>query len=47
MFEKAKFKEMHQVILDDDGTPNLIEVLRDIRFDMNRLDAKGYKGGLQ
>lgn len=31
-YEKDKFKELHQIILDDDGVPDLFKALRQIRM---------------
>ena len=41
-YERGKFKDMHQALLDDDGIPRLCDRLREIRFDMSRL--KNYQG---
>lgn len=43
-YEKGRLLEMHQVILDDDGAPNLINQLRDIQFDINTIYDIDYKG---
>ena len=42
-YERAKFKEMHQSILDDDGKPDLLKNLRDIRFNMKDIDFDNYQ----
>ena len=44
-YEKARFKEMHTILLDDDGIPQLAEQLKEIRFDMNNLGR--YQGPKQ
>ena len=43
-YEKGRLLEMHQVILDDDGAPNLMNQLRDIQFDINTIYDIDYKG---
>lgn len=34
-FDKKKFTELHQIILDDDGIPRLAEQLKQIRMNVN------------
>jgi hypothetical protein len=43
-FEKLRFNEMHQLILEDDGVPRLYEKIKDIRFDMEHMDFDNYQG---
>lgn len=43
-YEKLRFGEMHQIILDDDGYPNLFEKFKQIRFDMGKIDVNNYQG---
>ena len=39
-----KFNELHQVILDDDGIPELFGLLKEIRFDIANIDFDNYQG---
>lgn len=41
-YEKLRFSEMHQIILDDDGYPNLFEKFKQIRFDIGKIDVDNY-----
>lgn len=43
-YEKLRFGEMHQIILDDDGYPNLFEKFKQIRFDIGKIDVNNYQG---
>ena len=43
-FEKAKFLEMHQCILDDDGIPNIIKQMKEIKFNVNDIYKVNYEG---
>ena len=43
-YEKAKFMELHAVILMDDGVPRLYERIKDIRFELDNIDFKNYQG---
>jgi hypothetical protein len=42
-FDKKKFMELHQVILDDEGTPNLVEQLKLIKMQMEDKPYKSKK----
>mgnify|MGYP000898488060 CR=1 FL=1 len=37
VYEEKKFSEMHQTVLDDDGIPQLMENLRQIKFQVDEL----------
>lgn len=41
-YEKTKFYEMHSIILEDDGIPNLMEKLKELRFDITHIDFDNY-----
>ena len=43
-FEKLRFNEMHQIILEDDGFPHLYQSIQDIRFDIENIDFNNYQG---
>lgn len=43
-YEKLRFGEMHQIILDDDGYPNLFDKFKQIRFDIGKIDVNNYQG---
>jgi hypothetical protein len=43
-FEKNKFLEMHQIILDDDGIPDLMKKIREIKFSIDDIYNIKYEG---
>ena len=43
-YEKVRFGEMHAVILDDDGYPALFEKVKQLRFDISKMDFENYRG---
>ena len=43
-YEKVRFGEMHAVILDDDGYPALFEKVKELRFDISKMDFDNYRG---
>ena len=42
-FEKVRFGEMHSIILEDEGFPNLYEKIREIRVDVGAIDYQKYQ----
>jgi hypothetical protein len=42
-YEKGKFLEYHQCILDDDGIPQLMDQMKEIRFEINDIYKIDYK----
>lgn len=42
-YEDTTFAEMHQVVLEDEGMPDLRAVYRDIRFDIKQIMDQKYQ----